>query len=164
MSPKNLLRAVLLLFVGAAAVVLVGRELRGPSAAVEQGASDELPADGMVVYYFHGDTRCPTCRSIESFAHEAVEKNFGEELAQEKILWRVVNYEQPSGEHYVTDYEIFAPTVVLVRTQQGQSVAWQNLDRVWELVADRAAFDTYVVAEIRRLLAAPPESDTNPLD
>jgi hypothetical protein len=45
-----------------------------------------------------------------------------------------------------------APSVVLVRREQGQQTAWQNLDHVWELVGDKAAFQEYVTQETREML------------
>ncbi len=152
MNSKNLVAAALLLFVVAAVVILVGREMRQPSAGTTPAAAEQLPANALVVYYFHGETRCPTCRNIESYSHEAVQAAFPQELAQDKVLWRVINYELPENRHFATDYEIVAPTVVLVRIVDGKVADWRNLGRVWELVGDRLAFANYVQNETRSML------------
>ena len=152
MNAKNLVAATLLLFVGASVLILVGRELRETTGDATNSATEQLPANALVVYYFHGDTRCPTCRHIEDYSHEAVQGGFAEELAPERVLWRVVNYEQPENSHFATDYEIVAPTVVLVRTADGRVADWRNLGRVWELVGDQDAFTEYVHDEIRSML------------
>ena len=149
MNAKSILRTVLLLFVAVAVVVLVGREVQRTDSEV---AAAELPDDALVVYYFHGNTRCPTCRDIESFSHEAVQAGFAEQLASDKVQWRVVNYETPENTHFATEYEIIAPTVVLVRTAAGQVAGWRNLDRVWELVGDRDAFIQYVQQEAHSMI------------
>lgn len=154
MKPKNLIVAVLLLFVVASVAILVGREMRQPAADKTPAAVEQLPADALVVYYFHGETRCPTCRNIESYSHEAIQAAFAAELAQEKVLWRVVNYEQPEHRHFAADYEIVAPTVVLVRTADGKVADWRNLSRVWELVGEREAFAEYVQNETRSMLGS----------
>jgi hypothetical protein len=164
MKPKNLLAIGLLVFVGASVAVLVVKALRpmpqGPGAAepaTSQGVTRPEPAEpmdeGVVAYYFHGNTRCPTCRKIESYAHEAVESGFSEPRANGRLEWRVVNYESPGNEHYATEYEIFAPTVVLVAMSDGNQQAWKNLDRVWELVDDKDAFIEYVRSETETMLA-----------
>ena len=60
------------------------------------------------------------------------------------VTWQDVNYETPAHRHYLDDFRLVAPTLVLVKTNDGQRVAWRNMDRVWELVGDRAAFSAYV--------------------
>jgi hypothetical protein len=165
MKPKNLLAIALLAFVAACIVVLVVKGLRqGPPLAVANPAAapgvgrpeaEEPVEDGVIAYYFHGNTRCPTCRAIESYAHEAVQTGFAEQLESGRLTWRVVNYESPGNEHFATDYEIFAPTVVLVAVSGGAQEEWKGLDRVWELVDDKDAFVQYVQSETETMLQGP---------
>ena len=70
-------------------------------------------ADGFKVYYLHGNIRCPTCQTIEATTQEAVETGFAEQLKSGQLAWQVINYESPGNEHYTTDYEVVAPTVVM---------------------------------------------------
>lgn len=154
MKLQNLVSTALLLFVAAAVVMLVGREIRQPPTETTPAVTDQLPAHALVVYYFHGETRCPTCRDIERYSHEAVQSAFAEDLAQDKVNWRVVNYEQPENSHFAADYEIVAPTVVLVRMADGKVVDWRNLGRVWELVGDQEVFTEYLQNEIRSMLGS----------
>jgi hypothetical protein len=154
MNAKNLLSMVLLLFVGAAIVVLIVREVGSDAAqtapVVEEDVS--LPTTGLVAYYFHGETRCPTCRNIEAYAHEAIQGSFPAELSSGEVAWRVVNYELPANAHFATEYEIVSPTVVLVRLSEGQQTDWRNLMRVWELVGDKVAFAEYLQEQAKDLL------------
>ncbi len=163
MKPKHVVTIGLLMFVGACILVLTVKALRpsptppvagNPAAAPGVGSSEaEAPMeDGVIAYYFHGNTRCPTCRAIESYAHEAVRAGFAEQLKGGKLKWQVVNYESPGNEHFATDYEIFAPTVVLVEMSDGGQQEWKNLDRVWELVDDKDAFVQYVQSETETML------------
>lgn len=151
MKLKNLAAVLLLLFVGSSVAILVGREMRHSTAAA---GDDVLPDDVLVVYYFHGNTRCPTCQSIENFSHAAIESAFAEQLGHQEVLWKVVNYELPEHSHFVTDYDIVAPTVVLVRRAAGDTVEWRNLDRVWELIGDREAFTEYIQTETQSMLGS----------
>ena len=85
MSPKNAATAALLMFVAASIVVLTVKSLRIPpqneasagqtaaeGSAKEPARGTPTPADGVIAYYMHGKVRCPTCVSIEEYAHEAV--------------------------------------------------------------------------------------------
>jgi hypothetical protein len=152
MNAKNFAAAALLLFVAASVVVLVNREMDHTSASATSAQGDALPANALVVYYFHGATRCPTCRNIESYSHDAVQTAFADQLARDKILWKVVNYEEPANSHFATDFDIVAPTVVLVRTVDGKPAEWRNLPRVWELVGDQDEFTKYIQDETRAML------------
>ena len=154
MNAKHLVSAALLLLVAASVVILVGREMREPTVDEAAPAAEQLPADTLVVYYFHGETRCPTCRNIERYSHEAVQTAFAAEIEQDKVSWKVVNYEEPKHSHFATDYEIVSPTVVLVRMVDGKAADWRNLARVWELVGDRDAFTEYVRNETRSMLGS----------
>lgn len=146
MKPKKLLAIGLVLFVVASVVTLavknVGRNL--PAA----GPLD----DGVIVYYFHGKNRCPTCVNIEAYARDAIESAFAEQLRDGWLRWQVVNYEEPGSEHFRKDYELIVPSVVLVRIDGGAPTQWSTLSRTWQLVDDKAAFRRYVEQETRAFL------------
>ena len=154
MRPKTLLTAALLLFILASVVVLVTKEIRRSAAGDGQAS---LPAGtSVMVYSFHGKVGCPTCANIESYAHEAVESGFPEQLKSGRLVWRVVNYEEPGNEHFAADFELIAPSVVLVTMRDGKQVRWRGLGEVWDHVGDKPAFVQYVQREIQDYLAAPP--------
>jgi len=174
MTLKEAITNSLLMFVAATCVVLIVKALpqTQPTAlalAGSNGAPNEPVAqnsgtptlamrDGTQVYYLHGNIRCPTCRTIESNAKEAVETGFADQLASGQIQWAVVNYESPGNEHYATDYEVVAPTVVLVKYEAGQQTAWKALPEVWELVGDKPAFLSFVQNSLREFMGQSPSA------
>ena len=120
----------------------------------------EAAGNGLIVYYFHGNIRCPTCRSIESQAQETVQTHFASQLSNGEVIWKIVNYEQPAAKPLATKFEIQMPVVVLARMKDGQIENWKRLDEVWALVGDKPAFTKHVRGEIERMLA--PEKQTPP--
>ena len=99
MKPKTVVTAALLLFVASSVVYLVVKETGGkpeqnsaqsgttasptgqgrtaqPAVTVETETADSK----VVVYYFHGNVRCMTCRTIEAYAKEAIESGLGDAL------------------------------------------------------------------------------------
>lgn len=114
----------------------------------------ETASNGLVVYYFHSNTRCPTCQAIEAQTHETVQNDFATQLSNGEVVWKIVNYEQPSAKPLATKFEIQMPVVVLVRMKDGQIVDWKRLDEVWAIVGDKPAFTKYVREEIERMLAS----------
>jgi len=179
MSPKQALTNSLLMFVAATCVVLIVKALpQSPQAAASAtaaaggaplqtsgGAPTLAVQDGVKVYYLHGNTRCPTCRTIEAYAQEAVQTGFAEELNDGKIQWQVINYESPGNEHYATDYEVVAPNVVFAKFSDGKQVAWKGLPEVWEHVGDKATFVQFVQTSLREFMGGPqgrPSTAPNP--
>jgi len=161
MNSKNIVTVALLLFVTAAIAVLATKSLRqkpqanASSNTTTTGAETtpvELPTNGVVAYYFHGTTRCPTCQTIESYSHDAIRLAFADQIKDGTIKWQVLNYEAPENAHFTTEYEIVAPTLVLVRTKDGKPVKWENLMQVWEMVDDRAAFVEFVQKKLEDLM------------
>lgn len=53
--------------------------------------------DHIEVIYFHGKQRCVTCRAIEKHAHDVVEKDFGNELKNGKVVFKVVDISTAEG-------------------------------------------------------------------
>jgi len=148
MSVKNACTAALLLFVAAAIVVLTVKSLRqGPRPSAVEDQRDRI-----IAYYFHGKVRCPTCESIETYAHEAVTGGFAAEMDDGRIEWKVVDFEQPGNEHFAKEFELAAPSVVLVELHDGARRKWKNLPEVWELVGDKPAFLDFLQKEVRTFL------------
>lgn len=108
----------------------------------------EAPASaGIRVYYFHGTTRCATCKTIEAYAHETVATAFAAELKAGSLEWKLVNVDEPASQHFVRDYQLYTRSVVVVDAKDPKR--FKVLDRVWQLVGDKAAFQRYVEQEVR---------------
>jgi len=105
------------------------------------------PAAGTLVYYFHGTSRCATCRTIEAYAHEAVTSGFAADLEARRLEWHVVNVDEPANRHFVDDFQLYTRAVVVVDAKDPKR--FEVLDRVWQLAGDKPAFQKYVDQEIR---------------
>lgn len=109
-------------------------------------------ASHLVVYYFHGTSRCRTCRTIEKYTRSAVQSAFGDELASGSMELRAVNIDLDENRHFIQDYQLFTRSVVISLLRGDKQVDWKRLDRVWELVRDESAFSAYIRGEIRALM------------
>jgi hypothetical protein len=178
MELKNALAVCLISLFSATLVVLIARSLDSQAASriepqlakivqeleairTSGGISTAITAttgvahaNGVAAYYFHGNTRCPTCRSIEEQAHTVVRQNFTSELDSGDLTWTMLNYEESNGEELGSKFEVQMPVVVVVQMEQGQIAQWKRLDKVWALVGDQPAFAQYVRGEIRAMLDA----------
>jgi cytochrome c biogenesis protein CcdA len=158
MRLKTILRLSLLLFLVACLTTLVVKALRSgkPTRTAADAAFGDEPAGGdrLIVYYAHGKFRCRACSSLEEYAREAVLSGFPRDLAQRRLEWRVVDYEQPGNEHFADRYKLPGPSIVLVRYHNGQPAQWKVLQAAWELLRDKPAAVAYVRREIRGWLEA----------
>jgi hypothetical protein len=124
--------------------------LAGPGASATASAPtapSPKTAPRAIVYYFHGSTRCTTCKTIEAYAHETVASAFAPDLKAGSLEWKVVNVDEPASQHFVRDYQLYTRSVVVVDAKD--SKRFKVLDRVWQLVGDKAAFQRYVEQEVR---------------
>lgn len=139
------------------AAVLAGFAFSVPCRADDNSgtasAAASPTADGKVIaYYFHGNFRCSTCRTIEAYSEEAITKEFTDELGAGRLAWRVVNVEEPENKHFVEDFELVTKSLVLVEYRDGKVTRHQNLPQVWQLVRDKDAFLDYVRVATRDFL------------
>ena len=114
--------------------------------------SAQVPENGVIAYYFHGNFRCVSCRKIEEYTKETIENDFSRELARGELVFDVVNIEKPENSHFVEDYQLYTRSVVIVRIEDGKEVKYKNLEKVWEYLGDKQKFSEYVRTEINNLL------------
>ncbi|MGD0776998.1 MAG: nitrophenyl compound nitroreductase subunit ArsF family protein, partial [Candidatus Solibacter sp.] len=84
-------------------------------------APQPLTADTKVIaYYFHVTARCTTCRAIESYSREVIEREFGADIAGNRLQYKLVNVQLLENRHFVKDYQLFTKSLVLVRFENGR--------------------------------------------
>ena len=157
MKTKSFIRMALLIFVFASVVFLLFSELRSainPVSGKENGVAigEKGPTHQVIAYYFHGTVRCSSCKKIEAWAQEAIERDFSTELKAGTLQWQVINIDMPENEHFVKDYQLFTRSLVLVTLENGKVTGWTNLKKVWTLLDEKPAFANYVKVEIEQYL------------
>lgn len=110
------------------------------------------PKRKIVVTYFLTTTRCFSCYKIETFSESAVQTAFVGPLRDGRMEWRTVNTDEPWNEHYLKDYKLFTKSVIVSEVVDGKEVRWKNCDKVWDLLDDQKAFESYIVKEVKAYL------------
>jgi len=151
-TSRRVLTVSLLLFVAARIVTLVGKELAGTPSQTGSapGILPGILPDGrqLVAYYFTGKVRCSSCRKIEAVSRETIEKSFQKELADHRLLFLVVNVDQPENRHFVEEFQLGSSSLVLVEMHNGKPLEWKHLPDVWTLVEDDSKLEKYVREEV----------------
>jgi hypothetical protein len=115
----------------------------------EMPKTDAAPMSHYVsVTYFHTTARCPTCHKIEELSNDTIRFNFEDELKTGKVVWRVINVDEPENEHYIQDYQLYSKHLIVSEIKDGKEVRWKNLEKIWTLVRDEEKFEEYVKTEI----------------
>ena len=119
---------------------------------VKDNQASDTKDHKVTVFYFHGNVRCYTCNLIEHLTSEAVEEAFGEEMKNGVVEWKVINVEEAENEHFIEDYQLYTKSVIVSDLIQGKQERWKNLERVWQLIRNDAAFKEYIQKEVREYL------------
>lgn len=154
MNVKNALSALLLILATAPLMAADGPQ---PTAA----STTNAPHRQVIAYYFHATIRCETCERIERQAEALIEDRFKSEMKLNALVFKPVNYDLPENAHFVSDYKLPCPSLVLVRQKDGSDEKVALLGDTWDLVGDEAKFNQYVETEVSKILRAETNSDTN---
>jgi len=116
------------------------------------GADSTTTTPEVVLYYFHGTRRCHTCRTIESYAREAVEGGFQDALRTGTLSWAALNTDEAENAHFVKDFALVSSSLVLVELDAGRVVRHEILQDAWTLVRDKPRFVAYVQKSVGEYL------------
>ncbi len=123
-----------------------------PPAAKAPAPRPAAEPSTIYVTYFHATARCASCLKIEDLTNATMTMRFAGPIAEKRIVWRLVNVDEPEHAHYVKDYGLFTKSVVVSEVKAGREVRWKNLEEVWQLLRDPEAFQAYVEREVRAYL------------
>jgi cytochrome c biogenesis protein CcdA len=168
MTAKKCLIAVLLLFLLAAGGRLLVRHFEHDRRAASDIADDTVAADDrerIIVYYFHGRERCEACVNAETYSKEALQSGFAKQLADGRIEWRVIDFDEPANRHFDNDFQLGGiPSVVLFKAETATGPACVVIPAIARAITaeTKAEFIEYIQGEIRDFLAAHGESSGEP--
>ena len=166
---RRLVTGSLLAFVAATAVTFGVKEIRHARAvAAAEGALPAPPvpkaaaspavprpdARSATIYvtYFRATARCTSCLKIEDLTDGTMTTRFAGPIADKRVVWRTLNIDEPGNNHFVKDYGLYTKAVVVSEVRDGREVRWKNLDQIWQLLGDPAAFQGYVEREVQAFL------------
>lgn len=156
MTAKKAISNLLLAFVFISIGFAIGKEttlsgIRRTRAGEIAATTQPSGSDKVIVYYMHQTFRCVTCNQIESMTGELIRTDFAKELADGRMEWKKVNFQE--DEDLAKRYNVASSTVVVVRLLDGKEIGHQNLDKVWTLSSNRDEFVKYVGGAIREALS-----------
>lgn len=130
-------------------IVAVGCRAVGTVDSVPAGPS--VPAgcrSKVVVHYFHRKVRCRECLAVEDLSKRIVAEEFQELVASGRLEFRSVLLDDPDNWHYVDEFLLTSPSLVIAETRDSGVVRWKKLDAVWDLIGTPSELRSYVVEAI----------------
>ena len=106
----------------------------------------------IIAYYFHGTYRCPSCKTIEEWSHDAIKNSFQEELKNGRLVWKALNIEDVQHRHFVKDYSLYTKSLIISEMNGEKEIRWKNIDKVWQLLRNQEKFFNYVTGEVKKYL------------
>jgi len=149
MKPNLLLLGVFLVSANIATIAADGKRTEPPT---PEPAATNASNQQVIAYYFHRTVRCHTCLEIEKEAKAVMERQFKTELDAKELVFKPVNYQEPENGHFVQDYKLPCPSLVLVRQKNGKDEKWKLLGETWQLVQDPIKLQRYVETEVSKYL------------
>ncbi len=147
---RNILWLGLLLVVAAVSAVAADDPDLKPS--MPSPVATNAPSQLVIAYYFHGTVRCETCLKIEQQAKAVIERQFKAELDTQRLVFMPLNYDLPENAHFLLDYKLPCPSLVLVRQKDGKDVQRTLLGDTWQLVGEPVKFNGYIETEVNKFL------------
>ena len=159
MNSKIIIRGLLLVFALGSLAVWGAREIKKSKEIAEAEAApkvaETLPAvagNQVVMTYFRSGIRCVSCKKIEALTTETAQKDFAAELASGKLLFRVIDVDEPANNHYTKDYQLSTKSVIISLHADGKETSWTNMEKIWDLLDTPEAFPAYLAEPIRKHL------------
>jgi len=98
---------------------------------------DEGESDKVLIYSFHGTSRCPACRRTEVYAPEVLGPGFADALRSGKGPRRVINVDEPENTRYVQGCSSVSNSLIGRAVKNRRERQRKNLRRFWELVGGK---------------------------
>jgi hypothetical protein len=128
---------------------MVASEQQKPNMIIENNVPEGRI---IIVYYFHGTYRCPSCLRIEAWSLDAIQESFAQALEQGMIIWKTINFDKPENSHFIREYQVSTKSLIIVEMTGKKQKRYENLEKVWEYLPDQQAFYEYVTKEVNKFL------------
>jgi Zn-dependent alcohol dehydrogenase len=145
---KNI--AFALVVTGMAVICVLG--ISQSVSAADASAQTSVPADRVVVMYFHRTQRCPTCLKMGSYSEEAVKTGFAQQIKDGTIEFHYIDFQDKKNEAMTKAYKVSGPTLIVARVADSKVAEIKNLKDMWTKVSDKGQFLAYVQSNVKESL------------
>jgi hypothetical protein len=149
---RRVVTAIAALGVVALYTGIVSQPLFAAESAAKAEASGKtkatIPADRVVVMYFHRTQRCPTCLRMGSYSEEAVVEGFAKQIKVGTVEFHYIDFQDEKNAKLTEGYKVGGPTLIVAQVIGNKVKVYKNLTEIWAKNGDKDDFLKYVRANI----------------
>ncbi len=123
-----------------------------PDKAAKSTSTNRSQNEQIIVYYFHSKIRCDACKKTEEQSRNIIERRFAAELKSKLMSFKTVNFDENQNAHYLKDYKLPCPSLVVVYQKGAKDVKWKLLGDTWEHLENLPKFNEYVESEVTKFI------------
>jgi thioredoxin-related protein len=112
----------------------------GEATKVQNTQQDSSKINRLEVYCFHGTRQCTTCKNMKANTLKALTLNFGKQLQDSSIVFRIVDVDLPEYALLAEKFEATGTALMLNWVRQGQDSIIDMSDLAFEKANDEAIF------------------------
>ena len=92
------------------------------TATTKENSNQTIHNEGKVVevLYFHGKQRCMTCNAIEKEAKQLIDSVYASEIADNKLIFKVVDFTEKENEALAEKYEVAFSSLFVNQWSNGE--------------------------------------------
>ncbi len=124
----------------------------GADSVIQEHAAPAELRSKVIVHYFHRKVRCQECLAVEDLARRIVARQFVTHVTAGRLEFRSVLLDDPDNWHYVDEFLLTSPSLVVAEMGEDGTVRWKKLEKVWDMIATESECRSYVVGEIEEYL------------
>ncbi len=107
----------------------------------------------LLVYYFHLESRCKTCASIEETVTQILNDDYKNELDKKIIFFKSFNADDKANEAICRKYGAYGSTLALTKVKAGKEGAIEDLTNLaFSKIGNKELFKTELKAKINASL------------
>lgn len=152
---KKITIIIVLLIVGAGAAFLLSpsssKDQNTPTKDSGQKTAQAQEVDKVKVYYFHNTARCSSCKTLERYTEQTINRFFQSEVKNGKVEFKSINVDLPKNTELARKYGATGSSLFFNQIIDGQDNIQQNT-RVWRLLRNKSQFQTYLSDKINSYL------------
>ena len=114
--------------------------------------ADSKATERVVIYQFHRRFRCEACYSLENAIKETLDTHFSTQLANDKLVYKVIDLDAVDGKKYEKRYDFFYNTVIIAMMNGDEDLKFKNIEEVWQITEDKGKLIEFVRTELEEYL------------
>ncbi len=92
------------------------------------------------VYAFHGTNQCETCKNMKAHTKATLEKYFAEELKSGKIVFQIIDVDDPQNEKIAEKFQATGTALMLNEIKNGEEKIIDLSDMAFEKANEKELF------------------------